>query len=70
MRSDPTYTTWGTVRPKLDKELEQIKEALVAAKIEDVPSLQSRAQALQSVREWFEAGAPDHKPMISEDSHY
>lgn len=70
MRSDPTYTTWGTVRPKLDKELEQIKDALVSAKLGDVTALQSRAQALQSVRDWFEAGAPDDKPMIGDDPAY
>lgn len=70
MRSDPTYTTWGTVRPKLERELEQIKDALIAAAIADVPTLQSRAQALQSVRDWFEAGAPDDKPMISDDPSY
>lgn len=70
MMNDPTYTTWGTVRPRLEKELEHIKDSLVTAKIEDVPTLQAQAAALQSVRTWFLAGAPESKPMISDDTSY
>lgn len=64
MRSDPTYTTWGTVKPKLEKELESLKTQLVTAQPADVPALQARAQALMQVRDWFNAGAPDNKPII------
>lgn len=70
MSHDPAYTTWGTVRPRLERELENIRDALVSAKIEDVPTLQARALALQSVRGWFLAGAPENKPMISDDLSY
>lgn len=70
MRSDPNFTTWGTVKPRLERELEQIRDSLMTAKIEDVPALQSRALALQSVRAWFVAGAPSDRPMISDDPSY
>ena len=70
MSNDPTHTTWGTVRPRLERELEQIRDSLMTAKIEEVPALQAHALALQSVRAWFLAGSPSDKPMISDDPSY
>lgn len=70
MSSDPRFTTWGTVKPKLEQELTSIANALVTARIEDVPALQARAQALMKVRDWFNAGSPDDKPIIGDDPAY
>lgn len=70
MRSDPAHTTWATVRPKLENELDQLKNLLVSAKPEEITLLQARAQALMQVRDWFNQGAPENKPIIGDDPVY
>ncbi|AXU17811.1 hypothetical protein C7W88_00040 [Novosphingobium sp. THN1] len=70
MRSDPTYTTWGTVKPKLEDELAHVKDRLVSARPEEITLLQARAQTLMQVRNWFNQGAPEDKPIIGDDPAY
>lgn len=70
MSRDAAHTTWGTVRPRIEREIEAIKSALVSAPIEQVPALQARAQALESVRAWFEAGAPDTRIIMDDSPTY
>lgn len=59
--------TWSQIRPQADKELADVKDALLTAHVDDVPALQIRAAVLARLIAWFEEGAPSER-RISEDS--
>lgn len=51
--------TWAMVRPKLQAEMDAIRDALTTASVEAVPALQARFVVLTQVQAWFEAEALD-----------
>lgn len=68
--ANPSHITWGTVKPKVDAEIERVKEDLLTAQIADVPALQIRAQVLAQVKAWFERGARTDTQITASDIPY
>lgn len=63
---DSMHITWGTVKPKVEAEIENLKERLIGATIEEVPALQAEAKAFLKIKDWFDRGAVLHT-RIEED---
>lgn len=59
--------TWRQIKPQVEAELAAVKDELIVAPIDKVPTLQVRAAVLAQVINWFEAGAPSER-QISDDS--
>lgn len=51
--------TWAMVKPRVDREKEQVLNALADAPLDRVPDLQAQYRALASLSRWFEQGAQD-----------
>ena len=54
---DAAHITWGTVKPKVEAEIESLKDRLVSATIEEVPALQAEVKAFLKIKDWFDRGA-------------
>lgn len=55
--------TWHTVKPKLMAELEAIRQQLTTCDPSDLAALQARHAALETIREWFDAGSPEERQI-------
>lgn len=70
MMVDASSVTWGRVRERVNREIEDRKTALVSLEIDKVPALQAEIRALLSIVEWFEAGARADRRMINDEVPY
>lgn len=58
---------WTThVRPKLIEEIDDLRDSLVTAPLDNVVRLQERVGALQTILKWFEEGSPQDKQISSD----
>ena len=57
---------WLThVKPRVEAEIDELKDRLVTASLDDVHILQARVIALQSVLKWFDDGTPRDRQISS-----
>lgn len=66
--TDAGNIRWSDVRPRAERELEQIMLGLIDSPLPDVPMLQARAQTLQNLIRWFEIGAPADAALTLEQT--
>lgn len=58
---------WTThVKPKVEAEIDDLRERLVTAPLDAVLQLQARVVALQSILKWFDAGKPEDRQISSD----
>lgn len=57
------------VIPKIEDEIERIKDGLLAAPLADVPALQAEARAMTRILAWLRDDAPEDR-SISADYTY